>query len=430
MAITDKFRKPGRYFLVTFGCQMNISDSEKIAHLLEERGYQSAPELESADLVIVNMCSVRKSAVDRIYGLADKIEHLKKSGRKIEAVLTGCYLKSAEQRKLLKIFDLVCSRPDFFENPEYLSQPAHYHSFFRAYVPIMTGCNNFCAYCIVPFTRGREYSRPAKEVLDEVKKLAQEGYREIWLLGQNVNSYQGQEGNRTVLFPELLSKANAIDGDFWLYFTTAHPKDLSDQLIEVMAQSAKVAPYLNLPAQSGDDLILKKMNRPYNIKDYKNIVSKLRRAFQENRKNEEKRLSLSTDIIVGFPGETEAMFQETVKLMTEIEYDMAYIARYSPRPLTSAWSLGDPIPEAEKIKREKILNEILRKTALKNNRFYLNKTIPVLIDHYDAEKKALFGKSRAYKTVKIDSDQDNLIGQVASVKITKAGSWGLYGKIR
>lgn len=430
MTITDKFRKPGHYFLVTFGCQMNVSDSEKIAHLLEERGYQSTPNLESADLVIVNMCSVRKSAVDRIYGLANKIERLKKSGRKIEAVLTGCYLKSAEQRKLLTLFDLACQRSDFFEDPEYLSRPAYHHSPFRAYVPIMTGCNNFCAYCVVPFTRGREYSRPVKEVLDEVKKLAKRGYREIWLLGQNVNSYQGKDGDKIIPFHELLSRANAIDGEFWLYFTTSHPKDLSDQLIENMAKSSKVVPYLNLPAQSGDDTVLKKMNRPYHIKNYKDIVAKLRQAFKNYRENEEKKLSLSTDIIVGFPGETEAMFRETAELMVEIQYDMAYIARYSPRPLTSAWSLGDPVPEAEKIKREKVLNEILKKSALENNNFYLNKTIPVLIDHYDYKKRCLFSKSRAYKTVKINSDQDRLVGQAVSVKITKAEPWGLSGEIK
>lgn len=429
MPITDRFKNPGRYFLVTFGCQMNVSDSERIACLLESRGYQSTSELESADLVIVNMCSIRKSAVDRVYAVMDKINRLKKSGHSIETVLTGCYLKTAEQRKLLKSFDLVCQRSDFFENPDYLSQPACYSSSFQASVPIMTGCNNFCSYCVVPFTRGPEQSRPPLKIIEEVEGLIKKGYREIWLLGQNVNSYHGQENGRAVYFPELLSRVNNIDGEFWLYFTTSHPKDITEELIEVIASSKKIGPYLNLPAQSGDNTILEKMNRPYRIEDYRAIVSQLRQAFDKHRNGLEKKLALSTDIIVGFPGESEKNFQNTVKLMKEIKFDMAYIARYSPRPLTSAWPLDDPVSESEKIVREKILTEILKNTALSNNQAYKNQTIPVLVNHYDAVKKHLQGRSRSYKNVQINSDQLDLVGQVVLVQITQVGTWGLSGEI-
>ena len=429
MPITDRFRNPGRYFLVTFGCQMNISDSERIDCLLKSRGYQSTPKIESADLVIVNMCSIRKSAVDRVYGIMAKINRLKKSGHSIETVLTGCYLKTAEQRKLLKSFDLVCQRSDLFENPDYLSQPACYGRSFQASVPIMTGCNNFCAYCVVPFTRGPEQSRPPQEIIQEVEELVKRNYQEIWLLGQNVNSYRGQENGRTIQFPELLSRVNNIKGDFWLYFTTSHPKDITEELIEVIASSKKVGPYLNLPAQSGDDTILKKMKRPYRIKNYRDIASKLRQAFAKHRSGLEKKLALSTDIIVGFPGESEKNFQNTAQLMKEIKFDMAYIARYSPRPLTSAWPLGDPVSESEKIVREKILTEILRDTALSNNQTYKNQTIPVLINHYDNAKKCLQGRSRSYKKVQININQPDLVGQIVLVHITQVGPWGLGGEI-
>ncbi len=429
MAKQKSPKKNQRYFLVTFGCQMNVSDSERIVGALERRGYLPSSSLEKADLIVVNMCSIRKTAVDRAYGVLNKINQLKEEGRSIEAILTGCFLHATEQRKLMNGFDSVCQREEFFDKKNYLSSEPRYYSPYRAYVPIMTGCNNYCAYCVVPYTRGREYSRPAKEILNEVKNLIEQNYQEIWLLGQNVNSYQGEYGNRKINFAELLTQVNDLPGNFWLYFTTSHPKDLSDELIETMARSEKLAPYLNLPVQSGDNTILKKMNRPYTIRDYKTKVRKLRRAFHKFRPEQEKKLSLSTDIIVGFPGETEKRFQRTVRLMEEMEFDMAYIACYSPRPMTSAWNFADEIKEKEKKKRERILVDALKKTALKNNQFYLQRSVPVLINQFDKNKKCLFGKTRSHKNVKIKNGNSDTVGKIILVKITKAGPWGLEGEM-
>ena len=323
-----------KYFIVTFGCQMNKADSERIAGALEKRGDKRARSVEEADLVVVNMCSVRQSAVDRVFGLVPKLKNKK-------TILTGCILKK-DKRNLAEYFDEIIDIKEFIKSgPKYSEKT-------RAFVPIMTGCNNFCAYCVVPYTRGRENSRPAKEIIREVKNLVRRGFKEIWLLGQNVNSYQYN-------FPQLLRKINKIQGKFWIRFTSPHPKDFSDDLIKAMAECKKVAKYLNLPVQSGDDKILKKMNRSYTIAQYKNLVKKIRKKIPD--------INLSTDVIVGFPGETKKQFENTAKLFKEIKYDIAYIAKYSPRPGTAAAKMKDNVSLKEKKRREKVLREILNKKS-------------------------------------------------------------------
>jgi tRNA-2-methylthio-N6-dimethylallyladenosine synthase len=418
------------YFLETLGCQMNISDSERIASFLEHKGWQRTNNISLASLIIINMCSIRKSAVNRIHGFIEKINNLKKYKTGIRTVLTGCFLNVPEQSKFFKTFNLICRIEELLGQDHYLSLSPKHESPFRARVPIMTGCNNFCSYCVVPYTRGREYSRPAQEIIDEIKELVKNGYREIWLLGQNVNSYQDLSQKDKIDFPSLLSKINALSGDFWIYFTSSHPKDFSDNLIETMAKSKKVAPYLNLPLQSGNNTILQKMNRPYCVRDYQKKVRKLRKSFEKHRAGIEKKITLSTDIIVGFPGETRFQFLSTARLMKKIGFDMAYISQYSPRPLTKAWSLPDNISKKNKKRREIILNNILRKTALKNNRQYLNQIIPVLITKNDQLKKCLMGKSRSYKNIRIESNQDDLIGEIIEVLIIEAHPWGLIGVLK
>lgn len=414
------------YFLATFGCQMNISDSERIAASLERKGLRPVASLKEADLLVINMCSVRKSAVDRVRGILKKAKTIKEN-RPLETVLTGCYLVSSEQRDLLRSFDLVQPREDFFDkNEHYLKFKPKYHSFVRAYIPIMTGCDNFCAYCVVPYTRGREYSRPLKEIIEETRCLVDAGYREIWLLGQNVNSYRDRKND----FAELLKKANEIPGDFWIYFTSSHPKDLSDELIETMASSRKVAPYLNLPVQSGDDSVLEKMNRRYRVDDYRKKVEKLREAFQKNRSGPERRIALSTDIIVGFPGEDQAAFERTAKLMEDIKFDMAYIARYSPRPKTAAAEIKETVNEREKKQREAILTKILEKTALSGNRFYLKKTIPVLPERMNPVSRTTWGKTKWNKVVEIRTRKQIQSGTFVDVQIDQAKTWGLGGQIK
>ncbi len=442
-----------KYLIITFGCQMNRSDSERIASVLERIGYERALKENEADLIIVNMCSVRQSAVDRVYGMAKKFAKLKCQMSNLKTLLTGCISKK-DLQKFKEKFDFVLSIkalskwPEFlkkekfcfYPNPReerffkefgacYLKERAKPEKNFSVFVPISTGCDNFCSFCIVPFVRGPLICRDHKDILNEVKLAIKNGAKEIWLLGQNVNDYCSPSGN-SIDFPKLLEMINEIEGKFWIRFTSSNPfKNFSDRLIEKMAKCQKLAPYLNLPVQSGDDQILRKMNRPYDVKYFKNLIKKIRQAFKKYRKGLEREIAISTDIIVGFPGETEKQFQNTVKLFKEIKFDMAYIARYSPRPGTVAAKLKDDVPAKEKERRWKILTEILKKTALEKNKKYIGKEVEILIDSF--KKNFYFGKTRTYKTVKLKAKSSklkaNLIGQFAKAKITDSLPWGLKG---
>jgi tRNA-2-methylthio-N6-dimethylallyladenosine synthase len=418
---------------------MNTSDSERIATILEKIGFKSTQKENEADLIVVNMCSVRQSAVDRVYGVAEKFKKLREKNKKLKTILTGCVLKK-DKIKLSKKFDLILNIKDLPKLPKilntkyfipstqnYLKITPKYQSPFSAFIPIMTGCNNFCSYCAVPYTKGREISRPTEEIICEIKDLIRirkgtnpirnaisNGAREIWLLGQNVNSYRDGKVN----FPKLLKMVNDIPGNFWIRFTSPHPKDFSDELIDVMVESKKVTEYLNLPVQAGNDEILKKMNRPYTIKQYKNLVKKIRAKIPD--------ITLSTDVIVGFPGETKKQFENTVKLFKEIEYDMAYIAQYSPRSGTAAAKLKDNVKPKEKERRWKILTNTLKKTALGKNKKYVGKIIEALPDGY--ENGFLTGKSKSYKTVRFEG-KENLIGKFIKLKIIDASPWSLKGKL-
>ncbi|MBS7270330.1 MAG: tRNA (N6-isopentenyl adenosine(37)-C2)-methylthiotransferase MiaB [Candidatus Freyarchaeota archaeon] len=434
---------------------MNKSDSERIASILEKIGYRKASKENEADLILVNMCSVRQSAVDRVYGLAKKFAKLKSQNLNFKTILTGCILKS-DRKKFSRKFDLILDIKDlpnwpkvlmlnshdrtFYEHRDYLDiKPKHLNN-FSAFVPIMTGCNNFCSYCVVPYTRGREISRSAEEILSEVKDLIKRGFKEIWLLGQNINSYYSLiRANKKINFAKLLKMVNDIPGNFWIRFTSPHPKNFSEELIETIAKCQKFAPYLNLPVQSGDDEILKKMNRPYTVKQYKNLVKKIRNAFKKYRNDLEKEIAISTDVIVGFPGETEKQFENTVKLFRKMKFDMAYIAKYSPRPGTAASKLKDDVFPEEKERRWKILTEILKKNALEKNKKFVGKEVEVLVEKQEKKnkKQVYFGKTKTYKTVKIQIQNTNyklpttnLVGQFVKVKIIEALPWGLRGILK
>lgn len=425
---------------------MNKSDSERIASALEKIGYQPTLKENKADLILVNMCSVRQSAVDRVFGLARKISNLKSQNPNFKAVLTGCVLKK-DRKKFQKIFDLILNIKDLPKWPEYLVQNTanlfmpwqekmsscdylkvrpKYSSNITAFIPISSGCNNFCAYCVVPFTRGVLSCRNHQEILKEIKDVIKKGFKEIWLLGQNVNDYFSPT-NKKINFAKLLKLVNEIEGDFWIRFTSPHPKNFSDELIKTMARCQKVTPYLNLPLQSGDDEILKKMNRNYTVKEYKNLVKKIRQAFKKYRKGLEKQIAISTDIIVGFPGETKENFKNTLKLFKQIKFDMAYIAKFSSRPGTVAEKLKNKVSEKEKERRWKILTEELKKIALFKNKKFLGKEILVLPE--EEKNGFLIGKSRHYKTVKFKGKKE-LIGKFLKVKIEKAKNFGLEGKIK
>jgi len=315
---------------------MNESDSEKIASLLQKNGHKPAKNEADADLIVLNCCSVRQAAVHRVY---DRIN--KYTGKK-KLILAGCVLdkdKNALKEKVDEIW-----HPD-----KYFECTPFYKNKNIAYVPIMTGCNNFCSYCAVPYTRGREKSRPASEILTEVRSLLKKDYKEIMLLGQNVNSYKDGESN----FAKLLRVINDIPGDFRLTFMTSHPKDMSDELINTMAKCEKLKKEIHLPIQSGDNTVLRKMNRNYTVAQYKTLIKKIRRAIPG--------IKISTDIIVGFPDETKKQFQNSVKLAKEMKFDMGYMAKYSPRPGTAAARLLDNIPLSEKKRRWRILDKIVNK---------------------------------------------------------------------
>jgi tRNA-2-methylthio-N6-dimethylallyladenosine synthase len=365
-----------KYFIRTFGCQMNKSDSERIARLLEKQGYKESSEMAEADLIVVNMCSVRQSAVDRVYGMAKKFAKLKTQNSKLKTLLTGCVSKKDFLKfrnffdfilpiKTLSLWPRILKKEKFHFLPDqreknfvekfdcdYLKIKPKYKNPSLVFIPISTGCDNFCSFCIVPFVRGPLVCRDHKEILKEVKEAVKNGAKEIWLLGQNVNDYRSPS-DKKVNFPQLLKMVEKIPGDFKFFFTSPHPKNFSDDLIEVLSQSKKFGKYLNLPVQSGDDTILKKMNRNYTVKEYKNLVKKIREKIPE--------IKLSTDVIVGFPGETKRQFESTLNLFKEIKFDYAYIGKFSPRPGTAASKMEDNVPWKEKKERERKLRSVFKK---------------------------------------------------------------------
>lgn len=320
---------------------MNRADSRKIAELLEKQGHKPVAKINEADLILINMCSVRQSAVDRVFGTRLKLKELGAHPKKL--ILTGCVLKKDE--KILKeTFDEIWDRKKYLK---ITAKPKKEPGF----ISISNGCNNFCTYCVVPYTRGQLICRPHKAILKDVKNLIKNGSQEIWLLGQNVNDYHSPN-DRSINFAKLLKMASNIPGTFSIRFMSPHPKNFTDELIKTMAQSQKIAKYINLPIQSGDNEILKNMNRKYTREQYKNLVKKIRRAVPE--------INLSTDVIVGFPGETKKQFANTVKLFKEINFDIAYISKYSSRPGTSASKLKDNISIEEKKRRAKILMSLVK----------------------------------------------------------------------
>ena len=379
-----------KYFIITYGCQMNHSDSERIAAKLNNSGHKPAKTAEQANLLVINACSVRQSAIHRVYAKINQIKNLSRAKSR-EIILAGCVLE-ADKKKLQGKF------VEFWHPDKYFHAcPVRKRNFPRksasvphssAFIPIMTGCNNFCSYCVVPYTRGQEKSRPADEIIKEVKLLIKKGHKEIMLLGQNVNSYKSafksssphlrggvpkgrrgveklkstppptpssSEEGRNVGFARLLHLTNDIPGNFTIKFMTSHPKDMSDELIHIIASCDKVSKEIHLPIQSGDNTILKKMNRKYTVARYKKLIKKIRQKMPA--------AIISTDVIVGFPDETKKQFQNTVKLFKEIKFNKAYIAMYSPRPGTTAYKLKDNVPQEEKKSRWKILDKIANKKS-------------------------------------------------------------------
>lgn len=427
------------YNVITYGCAMNRSDSERIAAVLEQAGYRRVGRGQTSTVLVFNACSVRQSAIDRIYGIANNLQKLPPSSRFAglrrarKTIVTGCILPR-DREKFSQIFDLVLNIKDLKSLPKLLAgrkaKPVAGISYFKikprqpsdfsARVPISFGCSRFCSYCAVPYTRGLEINRPAADIIAEVAQLVSLGYKEIWILGQTVSSWKDSR-NKKYKFVDLLAEIEKIPGKFWVRFESSYVLDFDDKLIDFLAKAKKVNNYLNLPFQSGSDRILKAMNRQYTGKQYLRVLAKMKAKIAD--------FNFSTDIIVGFCGETEADFKKTYGIFAKIRPAMAYIALYSPRPGTAAQKyMRDNVSLNMKKNRHKKLNSLLRQTAKENMAKEIGRTLDVLVDTWLPQKRECLGKTRNFKTVRFRSKRD-LCCQFVKVKITRAREFELKGKL-
>lgn len=419
-----------KFYIETYGCQMNEHDSEKLAGMLNCCGYTKAADKKEADLILFNTCCVREHAELRTFGNVGFIKELKQENPRLILGVCGCMMQQKDvAEKLFKRFpfvDMVFGTHELKNFPLMLEKtlqdtrifnvtesdgevvegiPAEREQGFSTFVNIMYGCNNFCTYCIVPYVRGRERSRRVQDIIDEVRSVAEKGFSEVTLLGQNVNSYN-YDG---VTFPKLLEEVNKIDSIKRIRFMTSHPKDLSDDLIEAMAKLDKVCKHIHLPVQSGSDEILKRMNRRYTSAHYLELVDKLRASVKD--------VEITTDIIVGFPGETEQDFEDTCNLVRKVGYSNAYTFAYSPRHGTIAEKMDNQIPEAEKKRRLNLLNSILAETLPSNNEKYIGYEGEILVEGVDRRSEPLlFGKLSNFKMVYVQGSEE-LIGKIVPVKV-------------
>ena len=431
------------FHITTFGCQMNEHDSEVIDGLLTERGFSSVKERKDASIVIINTCSVRDNADKRFFGTLGQLKKRKESAPSFIVCVCGCMMQQQRVVDTIKakypwvdvifgtnsihhipeLIEKVAIEKekvvDIIENTEEIVEglPAKRLFDHKALVNIMFGCNNFCTYCIVPYTRGREKSREPEAIVDEVKGLVADGVKEIMLLGQNVNSY---DGNGTS-FAELLKMLNDVDGLERIRFMTSNPKDLSDELIEAFAVCDKLCRNLHLPIQSGSNRVLKRMNRKYTREDYLKLIEKLRKTVPD--------ITLSTDIIVGFPGETNEDFEETLSIVKEVEYDSAFTFIYSIRKGTPAEKFEDQIEESEKHRRFDLLVNAVNEISEKKNKAYQDRVEKVLVDGVSKnDKSTLTGRTDGFKLVNFAGKKE-LIGSLVDVKITDAKTFSLFGEV-
>jgi tRNA-2-methylthio-N6-dimethylallyladenosine synthase len=472
-----------KYHVVTLGCQMNKSDSERLSKVIEDMGFIWTDNEDEASLLGVVACSVRQKAIDKVYSKIYKWNKAK-SKRNLITFVSGCILP-ADRDKFLKQFDLIFQMseltqlpamisqygittpfrlnedkdlhiPSFEEKPSAIDftsfkfddkitiagQPVMmkkpdkkiesfwdikpiYNSDFEAFIPIQNGCDKFCTYCAVPYTRGREISRPSGEILEEVKRLVNRGYKSITLLGQNVNSYGRDKKGEEISFAELLEKigeyGNSSGKDFWLYFTSPHPQDMTDDVIEAIARYKCLAKQIHLPLQSGDDHVLIRMNRSHSLNDYRRIVKTIRTLIPQ--------ATLFTDIIVGFTGETDEQFENTYKAMEEFRFNMAYIARYSPRPGATSSRWDDDITHSVKKNRLHKLSTLLQHQSLELNKEMVGREFKALVIQSDRKKGYLSGVTEGKIIVRFASEEQNLTGKFVNVKITSAADFAVEGEL-
>ena len=434
-----------KYYIRTYGCQMNVHDSEEIAGILENLGFVPCEEMEEADLVLLNTCAIRENAHDKVFGFLGRCKHIKEQINKdLIICLCGCM---AQERSVVdeimsnhKYIDLVFGTHNIHELPEYLmnlngkldvevkSNDENVYeigeefvrtSKYSAWVNIMYGCDKFCTYCIVPYTRGKERSRKSSDILKEVCKLKQMGYKEVTLLGQNVNAY-GKDREDEISFAKLLEETAKI-GIERIRFVTSHPWNFTDEMIDVIAKYDNIMPYIHLPLQSGSDKILRLMGRRYTKEEYLDLYNKI--------KTKVKNASITTDIIVGFPGETEEDFEETLDVVRTCQYDSAFTFIFSPRKGTPAEKMKDEVHYREKERRLQELNALVNEYAKKANDKYLNKIVPVLVEGYsEKDSSMLMGYTDTMKLVNVKADPSN-IGKIIDVKITDVKTWSMDGEI-
>ena len=400
---------------------MNKAESERLASRFEEMGYTASKSISEADLIVLNSCVVRQSAEDRVINKLHDLKHLKKERPDITLALTGCIVDS-DTTKLHKTFPVIdhyfkAGEPaPWLEKAETLSLPERPEP--SVYVTISQGCDNFCSYCIVPYRRGRERSRPVEEIVCEVKELARRGAKEVVLLGQNVDSYGlDLEGKPDLV--DLLTGLNEIEGLVRLRFLTNHPKDMSLKLIKTIARLDKVCEQINLPVQAGSDAILKAMKRGYTVEQYQRLVARIRENIPG--------VAISTDVIVGFPGETEDMFRETLDLLSSLNFDTVHVAAYSPRTgTTAARDYADDISPAEKKERLGKVEQLQAQVQAEINARLMGGTVEILVE--GRHKGKWYGRTRTDKLVFFSSGREHN-GQLVNIKIDKTSAWSLQGKI-
>ena len=432
-----------KYYLKTYGCQMNVHDSEEIAARLESLGFTKTTKLEDADIVILNTCAIRENAHDKVFGFLGRCKHLKREKPELLIGLCGCMAQEesviAEIKEHHPYIDIIFGTHNIHELQQLILENKHQQeinvysyegkvfenipytreSQYKAWVNIQYGCDKFCTYCIVPYTRGKQRSRKSSEIIKEVKELVAKGYQEVTLLGQNVNAY-GKELPDELSFAELL-EAVSKTGIARVRFVTSHPWDFTDEMIATIAKYENIMPYIHLPLQSGSDRILKLMGRRYTQKEYLELFYKIKEQIPN--------VAVTTDIIVGFPNETEEDFNETLKVVNKCQFDGAFTFIYSPREGTPAAKMVDTISLAEKEQRLAKLNEIVNKYSRLNNEKYLNKKVPVLIEGINKkDPNKVFGYTDTMKLVNVKGSKD-LIGQIVDVTITDAKSFSLDGEI-
>jgi tRNA-2-methylthio-N6-dimethylallyladenosine synthase len=435
-----------KYFIETYGCQMNEHDSEKLKAMLEMMGFTESNALNDSDLIIYNTCAVRENAELRVYGNIGWVKSLKKKKPDLILALCGCMMQQPhiveEIKNKYKFVDIVFGTHNIYNFPKYLLEKLSGNNRIidvwdidgevieglssqrkfniKAYVNITYGCNNFCSYCIVPYTRGRERSRSSQAILNEVIELVNNGVKEVTLLGQNVNSY-GKNLDETIAFAQLISKVAQVNGIERVRFMTSHPKDFSIELMNAIKDNKKIIPYIHLPIQSGSDRILKLMNRKYDTKQYLDLFNNLKSTIGE--------FTITTDLIIGFPGELDEDIDSTIEIIKKIGYDSAFTYIYSPRVGTPAASMEDNVSEEIKKERFNRVLKVVNELAVENNKKWVGRTLEILIDTIDEKKINTYTGRTIFNSIVSVSSEKNIFGEVVNAKIIKAKKFSLVGEI-